>query len=283
MVEHHNRWGLPNLGLGLGLRSPHVDQILAETPEVGFFEIISENYLTRAARPNRVLAEISERYPLVMHGVSMSLGTTEALDLDYLRQLKALADKSGAAWVSDHLCFTFAGGQNSHDLLPLPYTEEALAHLIARVKQVSDFLERPFFIENPSSYLSFQHSTMAEHEFLLHLMEEADCGMLLDVNNVYVSAYNHGFDAAAYLDAIPGDRVVQIHLAGHTNKGSYLLDTHSDYVIDPVWELYRRVVSRIGPVSTLIEWDDDIPSFEVLYAELMKAKQYGGGVRNVAV
>ncbi|MBK6687832.1 MAG: DUF692 domain-containing protein [Deltaproteobacteria bacterium] len=283
MAEHHNRWGLPNLGLGLGLRSPHVDQILEEQPALGFFELLSENYLTRAAKPNRILDEIKERYPLVMHGVSLSVGSTDPLDLDYLRQLKALADRSGAAWVSDHLSFTFAGGQNSHDLLPLPYTEEALRHTAARVRQVADLLERPFFIENPSSYLSFKYSTMAEHEFLLRLMEESGCGMLLDVNNVYVSAYNHGFDAAAYLDAIPGDRVVQIHLAGHTHKGTHLLDTHDDHVVDEVWALYRRVVERIGPVSTLIEWDDDLPNFEVLYAELMKAKLHGGGALDVAI
>jgi uncharacterized protein (UPF0276 family) len=266
-----NRWGLPNLGLGLGLRAPHVDQILADRPPVGFFEIISETYLSDAARPRRVLAELAERYPVVMHGVSLSIGSTDPLDRDYLRRLKALAQRSRAAWVSDHLAFTFAGGRNSHDLLPLPYTEEALRHVAARVREVADFLERPLLLENPSSYLSFSHSTMAEHDFLVALAEEADCGLLLDVNNVYVSARNHGFDPAAYLDAIPAERVVQVHLAGHTDKGTHLLDTHSAPVAEPVWALHRRLVERIGPVSTLLEWDERIPSLEVLLAELDKA------------
>jgi uncharacterized protein len=274
-IEHHNRWGLPNFGLGLGLRSPHVEQILAEHPAIGFFELISENYLAGSARPTRIASAIGERYPLVLHGVSLSIGSTDPLDREYLAQLKALADRTHAAWVSDHLCFTFAAGQNSHDLLPMPYTEEALRHVASNVRIVSDILERPFFLENPSSYLSFTHSTMSEAEFMARLCLEADCGLMLDVNNIYVSAFNHGFDAAAYVDAMPADRIVQVHLAGHTDKGTHLLDTHSDHVADPVWSLYRRLIERIGPVSTLIEWDEDIPSFEVLYAEMIKAKAFG--------
>ena len=269
-----NRWNLPDLGLGLGLRSPHVRQILDERPPVGFFEIISENYMATGGRPLQVLDEIAELYPVVMHGVSMSIGSTDSLDLRYLKELRSLADRVGAEWVSDHVCWTGVGGINSHDLLPLPYTEEALEHVSGRVQEVSDRLGRPLVLENPSSYLTFSTSSMSELEFLLRLCENADCGLLLDVNNVYVSARNHGFDAEAYIDAVPAERIVQVHLAGYTDKGTHLLDTHSAPVAEPVWQLYERLYRRLGPVSTLLEWDADIPSFEVLLAEVEKARRH---------
>ncbi|MEE9156675.1 MAG: DUF692 domain-containing protein [Gemmatimonadota bacterium] len=269
-----NRWNLPHLGLGLGLRSPHIPHIRAERPPVGFFEIISENYMATGGRSLQVLDEIAELYPIVMHGVSMSIGSTDALDLDYLKELRLLADRVGAAWVSDHVCWTGVGGINSHDLLPLPYTEEALAHVVRRVREVSDRLGRPLVLENPSSYLTFTTSSMPEHEFLIRLCEEADCGLLLDVNNVYVSACNHDFDAEAYIDAVPAERIVQVHLAGYTDKGTHLLDTHAAPVAEPVWRLYERLLRRIGSVPTLLEWDADIPSFDRMLAEVEKAHRY---------
>ncbi len=278
-----NRWNLPDLGLGLGLRSPHVRHILAERPPVGFFEILSENYMATGGRPLQVLDEIAELYPIVMHGVSMSIGSTDPLDLRYLKELRLLADRVGAAWISDHVCWTGVGGINSHDLLPLPYTEEALAHVTGRVREASDRLGRPLVLENPSSYLTFTTSSMSEHEFLVRLCEEADCGLLLDVNNVYVSARNHGFDAEAYIDAVPAERIVQVHLAGYTDKGTHLLDTHAAPVAEPVWRLYERLCRRIGSVPTLLEWDADIPSFDVLLAEIEKARWHQAVGRQNAV
>ncbi len=269
-----NRWNLPDLGLGVGLRSRHVRQILDERPVVDFFEIISENYMATGGRPLQMLDKIAELYPIVMHGVSMSIGSTDPLDLRYLKELRLLADRVGAAWVSDHVCWTGVGGINSHDLLPLPYTEEALAHVSRRVREASDRLGRPLVLENPSSYLTFTTSSMSEHEFLVRLCEEADCGLLLDVNNVYVSARNHGFDAEAYIDAVPAERIVQVHLAGYTDKGTHLLDTHAAPVAEPVWRLYERLCRRIGSVPTLLEWDADIPSFDVLLAEIEKARRH---------
>ncbi len=278
-----NRWNLPNLGLGVGLRSRHVRHILDERPAVDFFEIISENYMATGGRPLQMLDEIAELYPIVMHGVSMSIGSTDPLDLGYLKELRLLADRVGAAWVSDHVCWTGVGGINSHDLLPLPYTEEALAHVSRRVREASDRLGRPLVLENPSSYLTFTTSSMSEHEFLVRLCEEADCGLLLDVNNVYVSARNHGFDAEAYIDAIPAERIVQVHLAGYTDKGTHLLDTHAAPVSEPVWRLYERLCRRIGSVPTLLEWDADIPSFDVLLAEIEKARWHQAVGRQNAV
>ena len=266
-----NRWDLPDLGLGLGLRGPHVRQVLDEQPALGFFEVISENLMGTDGPAMRRLLRVAERYPIVLHGVSLSIGSTDPLDDEYLSLLRALAERVGARWVSDHLCWTGVAGRNTHDLLPMPYTEAALAHVVARARRVSETLERPLVLENPSSYVEFRASTMPESEFMARLVEEADCGRLLDVNNVYVSAFNHGFDARAYLDAMPADRIVQIHLAGHTHKGTHILDTHSDHVIDEVWALYEYVLARVGPVSTMVEWDEDIPAFDVVYAEIGKA------------
>ena len=269
-----NRWNLPDLGIGVGLRTDHYGYILREQPGVDWFEVLSENYMETGGRPLWLLDKVCERYPVALHGVSMSIGSTDPLNLDHLRRLKELARRTKAHWVSDHLCWTGVLGRNTHDLLPMPYTEEALAHTTARVKQIQEYLERPLIVENPSSYVEFAASSMSEWEFLSRLCADADCGLLLDVNNVYVSSFNHSFDPNVYIDAIPADRVVQYHLAGHTNKGTHIIDTHSDHAVPEVWELYARSVKRTGLVATLYEWDDQIPEFDVLLAEASKAKAY---------
>jgi uncharacterized protein (UPF0276 family) len=273
-VQRKKRFDLPNLGVGLGLRAVHYPHILSEWPEVDWFEIISENFLDTQGRPLEILDRLSERYPIVMHGVSMSIGSTDPLDWEYLKKLRALRVRSKARWFSDHLCWTGVAGKNTHDLLPLPYTEEALAHLVSRVKQVQDFFEAPLLLENPSSYAEFAGSTMGEHEFLAALAEEADCGLLLDVNNVYVSSYNHGLDADAYLAALPLDRVGQIHVAGHTNNGTYIVDTHIGPVIDEVWALFEKAHKAVGGAATLLEWDAEIPEFAETHAEALKARAF---------
>jgi hypothetical protein len=277
------RLGLPDLGIGVGLRLPHVDHILEHHPRVDWFEIISENYMAPGGRPKINLDRALERYRLVQHGVSLSIGGTAPLDRDYLQQLRDLVRRTGTPWVSDHLCWTGAGGVDLHDLLPLPYTAEAVRHVAARAREVQDFLETPLVLENVSSYLTYTTSEMTEWAFLSAVAEEADCGILLDLNNIYVSSYNHGFDAAAYVDGVPHRRVVQMHLAGHTNYGKYIIDTHSDHVIDAVWDLYRRALRRTGPVSTLIEWDEDIPPFETLLAEAEKARAVRDEVLHAAL
>jgi uncharacterized protein (UPF0276 family) len=269
-----NRFNLPDLGIGVGLRTVHFGHILSRRPAVDWFEVLSENFMDTRGRPLWVLDQVAERYPIALHGVSMSIGGTDPLDREYLRKLKALAARTRAHWVSDHLCWTGVAGRNVHDLLPMPYTEEALRHTAERVRQVSEILERPLVLENPSSYVEFAASSMPEWEFLTRLGEEADCGLLLDVNNVYVSSFNHGFDPRVYIDSIPAGRVVQYHVAGHTNKGTHILDSHSDHAVAEVWELFRRSCRRTGNVSTLYEWDEDIPDFEVLHAEALKARAY---------
>lgn len=272
-----NRFGLPDLGLGIGLRTRHFGEILSRWPELDWFEVLSENYMDTGGRPLWVLDQVCERYPVALHGVSLSIGSSDPLDLAYLGKLKALAARTRARWVSDHLCWTGVLGRNTHDLLPLPYDEPTLRHVVARVRQVQDFLERPLALENPSSYLAFAASSMGEAEFLARLAEEADCALLLDVNNVYVSAFNHGFDARAYLDTIPADRVVQYHLAGHTHKGSHILDTHSGPAIDPVWALYAQACRRTGNVATLFEWDEDVPPFDEVREQVRKAAAFRSG------
>lgn len=266
-----NRWGFEDLGVGIGLRSPHFSKILERPPRIDFFEILTENYLDTDGYPSHVLDFVAERYPVVMHGVSMSIGSTDPIDFDYLAKVKALAERTGARWVSDHLCWTGVNGRNSHDLLPLPYTEETLTHVVERIKVIQDFLGRPVAFENPSTYLEFAHSTITEWEFLGRMAEDADCGILFDVNNVYVSAFNHSFDPVAYIDSVPADRVVQYHLAGYTDMGTHLLDTHSDHVVDPVWKLFGHTLERIGRRATLLEWDASIPTLDVLLAEAEKA------------
>ena len=269
-----NRFGLPNLGLGLGLRSRHYAHILERWPPVDWFEVISENYMHTEGRPLHILDQLRERYPIVLHGVSLSIGSTDPLDRAYLARLKALRDRVGAPWVSDHLCWTGVNGKNTHDLLPMPYTQEALRHTIRRVREVQDLLESTILLENPSSYVEFSGSTLTEYDFLAELVCEADCGLLLDVNNVYVAAYNHGYDPLVYLDALPMDRVVQFHVAGHSNEGTHIIDTHIGPVIEEVWALYQDAYARAGGAATLLEWDQDIPSFELTWAEAERARRY---------
>jgi len=269
-----NRFGFSNLGIGLGLRTVHYAHILDSSPPVGWFEIISENYMQTAGKPLLFLDRIAEKYPIVMHGVSLSIGSTDPLDFEYLRELKALRDRVGARWLSDHLCWTGAAGRNTHDLLPLPYTEEALRHVADRVRKVQDFLEAPIALENPSSYVEFAGSTLKEWEFLSALAEEADCGLLLDVNNVYVSAHNHSFDPHEYLAGVPYDRVVQFHVAGHSHEGAHIIDTHIGPVIDPVWRLLSEAHERASGASVLLEWDAEIPPFEAVHREALRARDF---------
>ena len=268
------RLGHDNLGLGVGLRAVHFQHILNQWPAVDWFEIISENFIDSQGRPRCVLDQIAERYRVVMHGVSMSIGSTDPLNMDYLRKLRRMADEIGARWVSDHLCWTGVLTRNSHDLLPLPYNEETLRHVVDRIGIVQDVLGRQLVLENPSSYVEFADSTMSEWEFISRMAEQADCGLLLDVNNVYVSSVNHNFDPVAYVQSVPHERVVQFHLAGHTNMGTYCIDTHDGRVIDPVWDLYRLAFKLTGGVSTLLEWDAKIPPFEELHAEVLKARNH---------
>ncbi|MEU7167191.1 DUF692 domain-containing protein [Streptomyces morookaense] len=267
------RLGMPHLGFGVGLRTPHLSYIRRHLPPVGFFEIISENFLGAHGGRRQALAEIAERYPVVLHGVSMSIGSTDPLDFGYLHRLKRLAEEIRAPWVSDHVCWTGVLGVNTHDLLPLPFTEETLRHVVERVRIVQDVLERPLVLENPSSYVEFRDSTLPEWEFVGRVAEEADCGLLLDVNNVHVSAFNHDFDPVRYLRGLPHDRVVQMHLAGHTHYGTHIVDTHDAPVAEPVWELYRLATELTGGVSTLLERDDKLPPFPELLAELDRARE----------
>ncbi|MBM4358794.1 MAG: DUF692 domain-containing protein [Deltaproteobacteria bacterium] len=272
LTDRPPRLGLPDLGCGVGFRVPHYAHVFEASPAVDFLEVISENFLVEGGLPLANLERAMARYPLVQHGVSLGIGATTPLDWEYLRRLKALTRKTRSPWLTDHLCWTRADGVDLHDLLPLPYTEEAVRYVAERVRIVQDFLELRVGLENTSSYLTYRASTLTEWDFLTAIAEEADCGLLLDVNNVYVSAYNHDFDATTFIDALPADRVLQFHLAGHTHKGAYILDTHSDFVIEPVWDLYRHALRRTGPVSTLVEWDDDIPEFDVVWGEAKKAQ-----------
>ena len=260
------------LGYGIGLRTVHFADVVEGRAEVDFFEAITENFLGTGGRPLHVLDRVAERTPVVLHGVSLNVGSVDPLDHEYLRKVKALARRVKARWVTDHLCWTGVAGRNTHDLLPLPRNEETLAHVAARLRVVQDVLERPVHLENPSTYLELAASTVGEAEFLARLAEESGCGLLVDVNNVFVSSFNHGWDAEAWIDAVPVDRVVQVHLAGHTDLGTHLLDTHSDHVRDEVWVLYERLVRRTGPVSTLVEWDEEIPALEVVNAEARRAR-----------
>lgn len=264
----------PFLGFGLGLRTVHFQHVLDNLPKVDWFEVISENFMVAGGKPKHYLHAIREHYPIVMHGVSMSIGSTDPLDMDYLKKLKTLAAEVQPEWISDHICWTSIHGQNSHDLLPLPYTEETIAHVVERVKQVQDFLGRQMLLENVSSYLSYTDSgEMTEWEFFAEVCERADCLQLFDVNNVYVSSRNHNFDPKLYLDHMNPERVRQFHLAGHTDYGDYVIDTHDHDIPDPVWELYSYALQRFGPVSTMIERDDHIPEFGALFDELKIAKQ----------
>ena len=261
-----------NPGFGLGLRPSHYEAILKAKPRVDWFEALSENYMIPGGRPLDYLLRIRERYPVVLHGVSLSIGGTGPLDRAYLKDLKALAQRVQPEWVSDHLCWTGVAGRNLHDLMPLPYTEEALVHVARRVREVQDFLGRRILLENVSSYVAYRESAMSEWAFLAALAHEADCDLLLDVNNIYVSAFNHGFDPIEFLDGIPPARVRQIHLAGHDNCGDLIIDTHDAPVIDPVWALYAEALRRCGPVPAMIERDDKIPPLGTLVRELDRAR-----------
>jgi uncharacterized protein (UPF0276 family) len=270
--------GFPRLGHGIGLRPPHYAAVIDERPPVDWFEVISENFMVEGGNPRRVLRQVRERYPVVLHGVSLSLGSVDPLDEAYLDRLAALAGEVEPAWISDHLCWSSFGGHTGHDLWPLPFTEEALAHVAGRVKRVQERLGRRILVENVSSYVQFKASGLTEWEFLAALAEQADCGLLLDVNNVYVSAHNHGFSAQDFLRGIPPERVGQFHLAGHSDHGTHLLDTHDHPVCGPVWELYRTAVERFGPVATLIERDDHIPPLAEVVAESQEAARIEASV-----
>jgi uncharacterized protein (UPF0276 family) len=263
---------VPDLGHGVGLRREHFSRVLAGDTGVDWFEVLSENFMVRGGRPLHVLERVRRDHPVVLHGVSLSIGSADPLRLDYLKDLAALIERVQPAWVSDHLCWTGVGGHNAHDLLPLPYTEEVLDHVSRRVCEVQERLGRRIALENASSYLEFEGSDMPEWEFLAELAQRADCGILLDVNNVYVSAVNHGFDPRKYLEAIPPERVWQVHLAGHTDRGTHLLDTHGTHVCEAVWDLYRFATGRIGAVSSLVEWDENVPEWEVLVSESEQAR-----------
>jgi hypothetical protein len=278
-MGYRDRHRIPDLGVGVGFRLPHYSKVLEERPAMDWFEVISENFMGDGGKPLSNLERLRGHYRVVPHGVSMSIGASTPLDTSYLSRLKALLRRLDPPWFSDHLCWTGVAEANLHDLLPLPHTKAAIAHVAARVRQVQDTLERPFALENVSSYLTYTSSAMPEWEFLAEIAERADCGILFDCNNVYVSARNHGFDGNDYVDGVPQDRIVQIHLAGHTDKGRYVLDTHSDHVCNDVWALYKRTLQRAGNVSTLIEWDEEIPAWEELAAEAQLARDARDEVR----
>jgi uncharacterized protein (UPF0276 family) len=274
----------PELGVGLGLRPVHYDHVLSRRPAVSWFEVISENYMglrggSSGGRPLEVLEKVRRDYPVMLHGVSLSIGSADALNQDYLKRLKRLIGIVEPGIVSDHLCWPGVDGRNLHDLLPLPYTEAVIDHVAARLRRVQEFLGRRILVENVSSYLTYRHSEMTEWEFLTEIAVRADCGILLDVNNIHVSAVNHGFNALDYINAIPVERVGQMHLAGYSDEGGFLIDTHDHPVSAPVWDLYAAAIRRFGRVPTLIEWDDKIPSFERLEQEAARAEE----VRDAAV
>jgi uncharacterized protein len=273
----------PWYGYGLGLRTEHFDAVLAENPRVDWFEIISENFMVAGGKPRHYLDSIRARYPLAMHGVSLSIGSTDPFDMDYLRDLRQLARQVEPIWISDHLCWTGNGGINSHDLLPLPYTEEAIAHVVSRISEVQDFLGREILIENVSTYVSFSNAEMEEAVFLGEISRRSGCRILLDVNNIYVSSRNHGFDADAYVAALPAEKIWQIHLAGHNDYGDYVIDTHDHPVREEVWALYERTLRQVGRVTTMIERDDHIPPLSELVLELDQARRIGEAVGDAAL
>lgn len=267
-----NKGPYPYLGFGLGLRVDHYQDILDTRPAVDWFEILTENYLVPGGKPLHFLDAIRQHYPMVMHGVSLSIGSTDPINMDYVKQVKQLADRIEPQWISDHLCWTGVEQKNLHDLLPLPYTEEAIDHVANRIKQVQDYLGRQILIENVSSYVTYTDSAMNEWEFLSEIAQSADCLILLDINNIHVSAFNHHFPPLDYLNGIPIERVQQFHLAGHTRYDNYIIDTHDHPIVDEVWQLYEEAVKRFGRVSCMIERDDNIPPLSELLQELEKAK-----------
>ncbi len=272
-MDQMNRFGLPNLGVGVGLRRPHYNHVIAERPPIGWFEVIAENFMVDGGRPLQVLEQVRADYPIVLHGVSLSLGSIDPLNREHLTRLAQLVRRFEPAWISDHLCWTGVDGRNLHDLLPLPYTDETVYHVARRIREVQEFLGRPLLVENVSSYLTYTASAMTEWDFLSAVVEEADCGILLDINNIFVSAFNHRFSAIDYIENVPCDRIVQFHLAGHSDYGTYLLDTHDHPIRREVWDLYEHAGRLFGPVSTLIERDDNIPEFSELMAEADEAQR----------
>jgi uncharacterized protein (UPF0276 family) len=266
--------GFTNYGIGIGLRIPHYRHILEQKPVVDWFEIISENYMLDGGRPLAVLDAILEQYRVVQHGVSMYFGSVDPLNREHLKRLKELTRRTKTPWLTDHLCWGSVDGRYTHDLMPLPYTWEAIDVTVSKIRQVQDFLEIPVAVENVSSYAEFHESEMTEWEFLNEVVERADCGILLDVNNIYVSSVNHSFDPHVYVDSVPAERVAQIHIAGHSKYEKYILDTHDHPVIDPVWKLYAHAIRRCGLTPTLLEWDDKIPTFDEVHGEALKAKQF---------
>jgi uncharacterized protein (UPF0276 family) len=266
--------GNTEYGVGIGLRIPHYRHILEEKPVVDWFEIISENYMLGGGRPMAILDRLLEQYRVVQHGVSMYFGNPDRPDRDHLKKLKALCKRTNTPWLSDHLCWGSVNGRYSHDLLPMPYTCDAVKKTAAKIREVQDYCERPVAVENLSSYVEFHISEMTEWEFLSEVVEAADCGILLDVNNIYVSSVNHAFDPMDYLNNVPHHRVAQIHIAGHTQHPTHILDTHDHPVIEPVWNIYAEAIKLCGPTATLLEWDDKIPSFDEVRAEALKATQF---------
>lgn len=266
--------GFTEYGVGIGLRIPHYQHILEKKPVVDWFEIISENFMVEGGRPLQTLDRILEQYRVVQHGVSMYFGSVEPMNREHLKRLKALTRRTKTPWLSDHLCWGSVDGTYSHDLLPLPYTSEAVHKTASKIRQAQDYLELPVVVENVSSYAEFHESIMTEWEFLSEVVEAADCGILLDVNNIYVSSFNHNFDPMDYVNNVPHQRVAQIHIAGHSRYRKYILDTHDHPVIDPVWSLYERALELVGPTATLLEWDDHIPAFDEVHSEALKANRY---------
>ena len=271
--------GYTDYGIGIGLRIPHYDHILSQKPTVDWFEIISENFLGEGGRPLEVLDRILEQYRVVQHGVSLYFGSTDRPNRTHLKRLKSLTRRTKTPWLSDHLCWGSVDGRATHDLLPMPYTHAAARHTAAKIREVRDYLELPIAVENVSSYTEYHVSEMTEWEFLTEVVELADCGILLDVNNIYVSSKNHSFDPYVYVDSVPHARVAQMHIAGHTKFEKYILDTHDHPVLDPVWKLYAHAIQRCGVTATLLEWDDKIPSFQEVHDEALKAKEYIAGAR----
>ncbi len=268
----------PFLGFGLGLRTDHYNDVLENKPDVDWFEIISENYMVPGGKPLYFLDKIRQDYPMVMHGVSLSIGSTDPLNTDYLKNLKQLIQRVQPEWVSDHLCWTSIDQTNSHDLLPLPYNQEAIDNVVSRVLQVQDYLGQRILLENLSSYVTYKNSEMSEWDFINEIAERADCHILLDINNIFVSAHNHHFDALDYIHAITPSRVMQFHLAGHSYHGDMIIDTHDHDVCDPVWKLYAEALRHFGPVSSMIERDDNIPPFNELRQELAIAEDIASRV-----
>jgi len=265
---------IPNLGIGVGLRPAHYSEIFANLPKIDWFEIISENYMNDSKPVQDNLEKILTHYRVVQHGVSLSIGGPDPIDFEYLKKLKKLAKKTRTPWISDHLCWGRVPGSHYHDLLPLPYTKKTLEYVVERAKIIQDFLEVPFALENVSSYASFKEDEMEEWDFYGEVIERANIFMMLDVNNIYVSSKNHNFDPKDYYKNLPLERAIQIHLAGHSNLGDYLIDTHDNYVCDEVWEIYSEVYPLTGGVSTLLEWDANFISFEDTWKEALKAKKF---------